>query len=100
VRCATAAPIATSAATLHYLSWAFYGDNQHSNAIHKLLTQHPAKVWAVLKARKDEEKAAAFVMALCLRTRSAALVDLIRLSVYCCASRLSRSRVFRRSIVK
>src|SRR5262249_37826446 len=52
-------------AKLRYLSWAFYGNNQPSNPIHKLLTQHRAKVWAALKARKQAlaEKGAAFVAA-------------------------------------
>src|SRR5262249_5503232 len=42
-----------SSAKLRYLSWAFYGNNQPSNPIHKLRTQHRAKVWAALKARKQ-----------------------------------------------
>jgi len=88
-----------SSAKLHYLSWAFYGDNQPSNPIHGLSTQERARLWANLKARKQSEKAMAVVMALCLLTRSAALVDLVRFAVCCRASRVSSSRASRRSIM-
>jgi hypothetical protein len=90
---------AASPAKLRYLSWAFYGGNQPSNEIHSLSAQNRARVWEALKARKQvvaetvAEKAAAFVTALYLITRSASLVSLVRLSIYyrCRGHRSERS---------
>jgi hypothetical protein len=42
-----------SPARLRYFSWAFYGTNQPAHAIHALPAQEQARVWAMLKTRKE-----------------------------------------------
>jgi hypothetical protein len=41
-----------SPARLKYLSWAFYGQNQPANPIHRLAGQEAKRVWEALNARK------------------------------------------------